>query len=199
MLNRAYPTYGKLLKAAGYQTPYVGKWHVSIPPQNPQLYLKAYGFDGMTLPDPTGSNLQGTVGNEQEGYHNDQFIADQAVRWLRKRSAGDQPWCLTVGFVNPHDKEFFWAGTEFKTFNDLYDQSGHGLEPFTFYSYNDGTEISPLRPLGQEPAQESALLRLPRPAAELGVAGQAQAHQALDAGQRVPVQRARLGRGQRRP
>ena len=70
VLNRAYPTYGKLLKAAGYQTPYVGKWHVSIPPQNPQLYLKAYGFDGMTLPDPTGSNLQGTVGNEQEGYHN---------------------------------------------------------------------------------------------------------------------------------
>ena len=151
VLNRAYPTYGKLLKAAGYQTPYVGKWHASIPPPNPQLYLKAYGFDGMTLPDPTGSNLQGTVGNEQEGYLNDRDIADQAVSWLKKRSADDQPWCLTVSFVNPHDKEFFWAGTEFKTFNDLYDQPGQHLEPFTFYSFNDGTKYPPFVPWAKDP------------------------------------------------
>jgi arylsulfatase A-like enzyme len=151
VLNRAYPTYGKLLKAAGYQTPYVGKWHASVPPQNPQRYLKAYGFDGMTLPDPTGSNLQGTVGNEQEGYHNDQDIADQAVSWLSKRSAGDQPWCLTVSFVNPHDKEFFWGGTEFKTFNDLYDRAGQKLKPFTFYSFNDGKKYPPFVPWAKDP------------------------------------------------
>lgn len=151
VLNRAYPTYGKLLKAAGYQTPYVGKWHASIPPPNPQLYLKAYGFDGMTLPDPTGSNLQGTVGNEQEGYLNDQDIADQASRWLRSRSSRDQPWCLTVSFVNPHDKEFFWAGTEFKTFNELYDRPGQTLEPFTFYSFNNGTKYPPVVPWAKDP------------------------------------------------
>jgi uncharacterized sulfatase len=151
VLNRAYPTYGKLLKAAGYQTPYVGKWHASVPPQNPQRYLKAYGFDGMTLPDPTGSNLQGTVGNEQEGYLNDQDIADQAVSWLSKRSAGDQPWCLTVSFVNPHDKEFFWGGTEFKTFNDLYDQPRQKLKPFTFYSFNDGKKYPPFVPWAKDP------------------------------------------------
>src|SRR5262249_15638121 len=31
VLNPNYPTYGKLLQAAGYQTPYIGKWHVSVP------------------------------------------------------------------------------------------------------------------------------------------------------------------------
>ena len=30
-LNPVFPTYGKLLRAAGYTTPYIGKWHVSIP------------------------------------------------------------------------------------------------------------------------------------------------------------------------
>ena len=33
-LNPAYPTYGKLLRRVGYQTPYIGKWHVSIPRQD---------------------------------------------------------------------------------------------------------------------------------------------------------------------
>ena len=31
VLNPAFPTYGKLLQANGYNTPYFGKWHVSVP------------------------------------------------------------------------------------------------------------------------------------------------------------------------
>ena len=30
------------------------------------------------------------------------------------------PWCLTVSFVNPHDREFFPAGTEFLTVYELF-------------------------------------------------------------------------------
>ncbi|WP_159711775.1 sulfatase-like hydrolase/transferase, partial [Geminicoccus flavidas] len=141
VLNRAYPTYGKLLRRAGYRTPYIGKWHVSLPPESTGD-LSAYGFEGLTEPDPTGSNLQGTVGNQAEGYLNDQYISDQAVAWLGSRKVREQPWCLTVSFVNPHDKEFFWAGTEFRTFNNLYD--GTGLEPFRYYSFHDGTVYPPL-------------------------------------------------------
>ena len=62
-LNPAYPTYGKLLPRVGYQTPYIGKWHVSIPRKDAPR-LDEYGFDGLTWPDPTGANLQGTVGDE---------------------------------------------------------------------------------------------------------------------------------------
>jgi arylsulfatase A-like enzyme len=122
-LNPAFPTYGKLLRQAGYRTPYIGKWHVSIPRAN-EGRLEEYGFDGRTFPDPTGVNLQGTFGDDTTDpslpYFNDADIANQAFDWLSKSQINDDPWCLTVGFVNPHDKEFFPAGTEFQTFTDLF-------------------------------------------------------------------------------
>ena len=141
ILDPAYPTYGKLLRQARYLTPYVGKWHVSLP-RTQTHPLELYGFDGMTLPDPTGSNLQGAVGNHAQGYLNDQDIANQAVQWLSDRKPSDPPWCLTVSFVNPHDKEFFWAGTEFKTYNGLFNRQAT-YTPQTFYSHNEGTLFPP--------------------------------------------------------
>ncbi len=115
------PDLWKLLRAAGYQTPYVGKWHASIPTSDPSR-LQVYGFNGLTYPDPDGANLQGTVGDHSSDpiYLNDQDISNQAVQYLSGRRTGDDPWCLTVGFVNPHDQQFFWAGTEFQTYNDMF-------------------------------------------------------------------------------
>ena len=132
VLNPAFPTYGKLLRSAGYQTPYRGKWHVSIP-QAP-TGLENYGFDYDTYPDPTGSNLQGTYGQEPT-YHSDEYTANQAMQFLSQRKQGDAPWCLTVGFVNPHDREFFPAGTEFQTVTDVFKNNNpSGLKQFTDYS-----------------------------------------------------------------
>src|SRR5690349_4326949 len=137
-LKPEFPTYGKLLRDAGYQTPYIGKWHLSIPQQNAGK-LEPYGFDFMTFPDPTGANLQGTVGDEANGYHNDMDISNQAVQWLGGRRRGDAPWCLTVSFVNPHDQQFFWAGTEFQTYDALF--QGNPLQPFTLYSTPDNPPL----------------------------------------------------------
>jgi arylsulfatase A-like enzyme len=135
VLNPAYPTYGKLLQNLGYQTPYRGKWHVSIPQQNAGG-LQAYGFDYDTYPDPTGSNLQGTYGQEPE-FHNDEYIADQAVDVLKNLKPADQPFCLTVSFVNPHDREFFPFGTEFGRFNKLFANTSttnpNNLQPGAMY------------------------------------------------------------------
>ena len=60
-LQREFPTYGKLMRSAGYRTPYVGKWHLSNSPnsdtdQGANSYLNAYGFEGLTMPDPIGTN-----------------------------------------------------------------------------------------------------------------------------------------------
>jgi arylsulfatase A-like enzyme len=139
-LNPAFPTYGKLLRQAGYRTPYIGKWHVSIPRAN-EGRLEDYGFEGLTYPDPTGVNLQGTYGDDTTDpslpYFNDTDIATQAATWLNQNQVNKYPWCLTVGFVNPHDKEFFPAGTEFQTFTNLFTNpttNPTGLEQHNNYS-----------------------------------------------------------------
>ena len=133
-LNRAFPTYGKLLREAGYDTPFVGKWHLSNTPLPTDktaplvpFYLNSYGFDGMTIPDPTGLPGQGAGDAQQpdaEGLHvfDDNEIAQQAAIWLKSRAASNnpKPFCLTVSFVNPHDKQFFWGGTEAGKFNAVY-------------------------------------------------------------------------------
>ncbi len=122
-LQTGFPTYGKLLRKVGYQTPYFGKWHLSNPPPHDRTagYLEHYGFRGMTNPDPVGTNGQGA---------DDDFslIAATAARWLSQKARGAAPFCMTVSFVNPHDKQFFWAGSEGARYEALF--SRQSLKPF---------------------------------------------------------------------
>ncbi len=123
------PTVGNWFRAAGYDTHYDGKWHVThadlmrngrplptntsggrVLADNVQAYLDAdplepFGFSGWVGPEPHG----GAVANS--GYIRDPLIADRVVTWLedryRRRAAGDtdaqRPFLLICCFVNPHD------------------------------------------------------------------------------------------------
>ena len=149
VLNHGFPTYGKLLRKAGYETPYIGKWHLSIQRQNPNDpdagYLSAFGFNGHMYPDPGGANMQGTYSNAPNA-RSDEDIARTAIDWLSKKKASDQPWCLTVGFINPHDKEFFPAGTEFETFDNLYADpktNPDGLKAYFTYGKMANAKVVP--------------------------------------------------------
>jgi uncharacterized sulfatase len=57
------------------------------------------------------------------------------VRWLFERAKDrhhEQPFCLTVGFVNPHDKQFFWGATQANQFNAVYNTIPDPLSPTGF-------------------------------------------------------------------
>ncbi|GAA4487719.1 sulfatase-like hydrolase/transferase [Rhodococcus olei] len=140
-LGRGFPTYGRILRQAGYETPYVGKWHLSPSPEQDvgvgQGYLDGYGFEGLTMPD--------VIGNNGDGINYDASIARQGADWLAHRRSGQPPFCLTVSFVNPHDKQFFWAGTEADRYNALFSSHQPPLTPARVWKQDTGAEADPPR------------------------------------------------------
>ncbi len=99
-LDPRFPTWGGLLRDLGYHTAYYGKWHLD---PNPMAPLDQYDFTGGTYPSPNGGPGQGT--------RVDPSIATQLVDWLAA-NAGQQPWCATASFVNPHDIAWWHRFTE---------------------------------------------------------------------------------------
>ena len=132
------PTLGHWFRAAGYDTHYDGKWHIShadlhdadgerittndddglVDAAAVERYLAAdplgaYGFSGWVGPEPHGGELA------DAGVRRDPLIAARVVAWLEdryeRRRAGDgdalRPFLLVASFVNPHDIVLFpaWA------------------------------------------------------------------------------------------
>ena len=131
------PTLGNWFRAAGYDTHYDGKWHIThadlhgedgadgeplptntasgaVLHDNVARYLDAdplgpYGFSGWVGPEPHGGLFANC------GLVRDPLIADRVVAWLNdryaRRRAGDpealRPFLLVVSFVNPHDIVLF--------------------------------------------------------------------------------------------
>lgn len=129
------PTLGHWFRAAGYDTVYHGKWHLShadltdpatgaplatnddegvVDPAAVQAYLDAdgldpFGFSGWIGPEPHGPLLANS------GSVRDPLTADRVVTWLDDRYAGRRagdpealrPFLLVASFVNPHDVVLF--------------------------------------------------------------------------------------------
>jgi len=128
------PTLGNWFRAAGYDTHYDGKWHIThadlhgpdgeplptntaegeVLADNVQRYLDAdplgpFGFSGWVGPEPYGGSFANC------GLVRDPLIAARVVAWLddryARRRAGDadalRPFLLVASFVNPHDIVLF--------------------------------------------------------------------------------------------
>jgi arylsulfatase A-like enzyme len=159
------PTLGHWFRAAGYRTHYVGKWHVSNPPDHS---LESYGFGDWELswPEPHGASINNL------GFFRDAGFADLACGFLRREALGmpynrdlaeqkekdprgespaktAKPWLAVASFTNPHDIATYPAMPRFL------DEDGPKLGPLRVPPKgamakvpNAGTISMPLNPMG---------------------------------------------------
>jgi len=95
-LRADQPTFVHLLRAAGYHTAVVGKWHVRSAPA---------GFDtSVVFPDQGSYHDPVMIANGariQLRGHADDVVGDQALTFLASRPK-DRPFCLLYQFKSPH-------------------------------------------------------------------------------------------------
>lgn len=93
---------GTAMKKLGYSTAYFGKFELDssiVFPRDDINYthsLVKYGFDTW---QPYGE----VTGEKNQGFEMDVVIASEGVSWLRKNVDSEDPWFLTLSFINPHD------------------------------------------------------------------------------------------------
>ena len=114
VLPRDMANLATLLRDAGYEVAYKGKWHLTHPSGGELLggwndedaarIARDYGFADWDAPD-AGENAKAEHfggGNAGHGRGWDEVYTEQAERWLG-RSDLREPFCLVVSLVNPHD------------------------------------------------------------------------------------------------
>ncbi len=122
-LSPDIPTLPSRLKAAGYRTALVGKWHLGyLPEQGPLKHgfdeffgIKSGGVDYFTHDGPKGEKdlWEGEVPIERAGYFTD-LLTNRAIEVLSRRAAS--PFYLSLHYTAPH---WPWEGP----------LDGHGPKP----------------------------------------------------------------------
>src|SRR5690606_4451415 len=99
-IDASQPTFISQLRAAGYRTAVVGKWHMGEGEgHDPQ------GFDYWAVLRNQGEYFDPQSLTEdgiriEPGYATD-VLTDLALAWLDKQE-GDEPWCLLLHHKAPH-------------------------------------------------------------------------------------------------
>lgn len=95
------PSFPRALQARGYETAYIGKWHMGEDNDEPRP-----GFDWFVTHRGQGKyydtefNFNGRRREVVPGYYTT-VVTDMAVEWIKARS-GRRPWCLMLGHKAPH-------------------------------------------------------------------------------------------------
>jgi arylsulfatase A len=108
-------TIAEVVKAKGYQTAHIGKWHLGCLPQDsslnhPQPHEQGFDYSLGTENNAQPSHLNpvnfvrnGIKLGEQQGY-SCQLLADEAIGWFENQQAPDAPFFMYMAFHEPHAK-----------------------------------------------------------------------------------------------
>jgi arylsulfatase A len=104
-------TLPEILKAAGYSTAHVGKWHLGLPTAErkkptPDKHGYDYWFATWNNASPSHRNPNNFIRNGKpvgklEGY-SCQIVVDEAMDWLENHRDKESPFFLNVWFHEPH-------------------------------------------------------------------------------------------------
>ena len=121
-LPTGHPTVASLVKAVGYDTSLIGKWHLGFLPEHHPL---AHGFDEFygviagaadyfTHKNQLGElDLhEGMVTSQQQGYITN-LLTDRAVAYLKKKRS--RPFYLSLHYTSPH---WPWEGPADQAWSD---------------------------------------------------------------------------------
>jgi arylsulfatase A-like enzyme len=122
-------TLAEVLKAAGYDTAHIGKWHLNSdlasttePQPTDQGFDYYYGHNAFQLPhnhNPTNIFRNKTALPPQEGYTADLY-ASETIRWLSGRDS-DKPFFVYLSMAEPHT-----SIANPPEFNRIYEQFTNG-------------------------------------------------------------------------
>jgi arylsulfatase A-like enzyme len=126
-LSPSIPNLAGMLRSAGYEVAYKGKWHLTQPldpsgwsQRDSEMIERDFGFADWDPPD-AGENAKadnfggGNAGPLGQGW--DEVYMRGVERWLG-RSDLPEPFCLVVSLVNPHDVLGFPASYERGGYSD---------------------------------------------------------------------------------
>ncbi|MEM9281355.1 MAG: sulfatase-like hydrolase/transferase [Verrucomicrobiota bacterium] len=104
-------TLAEVLKAEGFSTAHVGKWHLGLPTADrdkptPEQHGFDYWFATWNNAEPSHKNPSTFIRNgepvgELEGY-SCQLVVDEAITWLEQEWDSETPFYLNVWFHEPH-------------------------------------------------------------------------------------------------
>ncbi len=125
-LRKSEVTLAEMLKGAGYQTAFIGKWHLGIP-QDVSTWAAGRGFDYAVQeqwgPKAEGGKFDERVhwvnGREDSIFHDytqhdclDEFRAELALNFLDQQRDAEKPLFLFMSYRSPHAHEFFLRETK---------------------------------------------------------------------------------------